>query len=169
MKNATALAILAIVLIGCVSSPTPIPPTQTPWVVTATPIPPSQTPRITTATLAAATATLAPTSISSQADTISWSDAGNFVNQSKTVCGPVMRATFSQTTNGQPTYLDLGRTYPDPARFSVLIWGNQRANFQSPPETMYRGKTICVTGKIVTYQGTLEMEVRTPSQIQVKQ
>ena len=169
MKNATALAILAIVLIGCVSSPTPIPPTQTPWVVTATPIPPSQTPRITTATLAAATATLAPTSIFSQADTISWSDAGNFVNQSKTVCGPVVRTTFAQTTNGQPTFLDLGRTYPDPARFSVLIWGNQRANFPSAPETLYRGKTICVTGKIVTYQGTLEMEVRTPSQIQINQ
>ena len=79
-----------------------------------------------------------------------------------------MRATFAQTTNGQPTYLDLGRTYPDPARFSVLIWGNQRANFPSEPETLYRGKTICVTGKIASYRGTLEMEVRTPSQIQVK-
>jgi hypothetical protein len=169
MKNATALAILTIVLIGCVSSPTPIPPTQTPWIVTVTPVLPTQTPWVITATPVAAAATGAPTSSASGADTIPWSDAGNFVNQSKTVCGPVMRATFAQTTNGQPTYLDLGRTYPDPARFSVLIWGNQRTNFPSAPETLYRGKTICVTGKIVTYQNTLEMEVRTPSQIQIQQ
>lgn len=154
MKNATALVMLAIVLIGCVSSPTPISPTQTPWIITATPV--------------LSVPTLVPTGISAGADTISWSDAGRFVNQSKTVCGPVVRATFGQTTNGQPTYLDLGRAYPDPARFSVLIWGSQRANFPSPPENLYQGKTICVTGKIVTYQGTLEMEVRTPSQIQVK-
>ena len=169
MKNAALLACLAIVLIGCVSSPTPIPPTQTPWIITATPISPSQTPWIITATPVASASNFAPTSISSSADTISWSDAGNFVNQSKTVCGPVMRTTFSQTTNGQPTYLDLGRTYPDPARFSFLIWGNQRAYFPSEPEVLYRGKTICVTGKIVSYKSTLEMEVRTPSQIQVKQ
>jgi hypothetical protein len=151
MKDVALLACLAIVLIGCVSSPTPIPPTQTPWVVTATPV-----------------ATVPPTGVSSGSDTISWNEAGNFVNQSKTVCGPVVRTTFAQTTNGQPTYLDLGRAYPDPSRFSVLIWGNQRANFPSAPETLYRGKSICVTGKIITYQSTLEMEVRNPSQIQVK-
>ena len=169
MKNGVLFACMAIVLIGCVSSPTPIPPTQTPWVVTATPILPTQTPWIITATPVTAAANFAPTSSSAGAETIPWSDAGNFVNQSKTVCGPVMRTTFAQTTNGQPTYLDLGRTYPDPARFSILIWGNQRANFSPAPETLYRDKTICVTGKIVTYQGTLEMEVRTPSQIQINQ
>ena len=163
MKNAALLVCLAIVLIGCVSTPTP--PTQTPWVVTATFISPTQTPWIITATPVAPASNFSPSSISSGADTISWSDAGNFVNQSKTVCGSVMRATFTQSTNSQPTYLDLGRAYPDPAHFSVLIWGNQRTNFPSPPEILYRGKTICVTGKIVTYQSTLEMEVRTPSQI----
>jgi hypothetical protein len=164
MKKATALVILAIVLIGCAASPTPVPPTQTPWIITATPAISAPVPTPTSVPSLAAVVIVTPGS-----DTISWSDAGNYVNQSKTVCGPVMRATFAQTTNGQPTFLDLGRTYPDPARFSVLIWGNQRANFQSPPETLYRGKTICVTGKIVTYQGSLEIEVKTPSQIQIKQ
>jgi hypothetical protein len=168
MKHATALALLAIVLIGCVTSPTPVPPTQTPWIVTATPIPPQSISRIGTATPVAAATAIVPTSISSEPETISWSDAGNYVNQSKTVCGPVLRATFSQTTNGQPTYLDLGRAYPDPTRFSILIWGNQRANFSAEPENLYRGKTICATGKIASYRGTLEMEVRTATQIQVK-
>lgn len=159
MKNVTLLAVLAVALIGCVTSPTPIPPTQTPWIITATPA------------LSASTPVLIPTtvpSVPSGSDTISWNDAGKFVNQSKTVCGSVVRTTFAQNANGQPTYLDLGLAYPDPTRFSVLIWGNQRANFPSPPETLYGAKTICVTGKITTYRGSLEMEVRTPSQIQVK-
>jgi hypothetical protein len=158
VKNATTLMILATVLIGCGTSPTPtptpIPPTQTPWVITATPV--------------ASTPVPALAYVPSGSDTITWNDAGNFVGQTKTVCGAVVRTTFAQNSNGQPTYLDLGRAYPDPKRFSVLIWGNQRGNFPSPPETLYRSQTICVTGKIVTYQGTLEMEVRTPSQIQVK-
>ena len=169
MKHATALAILAIVLIGCNTAPTSIPPTQTPWVITATPVasaPPSSV--VAFATPLVFTPTIAPTRVSATVDTISWSAAGNFVNQSKTVCGPVVRTTFAQTTNGQPTYLDLGRAYPDPARFSVLIWGSQRANFPSEPETFYRGKTICATGKIVTYKGTLQVEARTAAQIQVR-
>ena len=157
MKNVTLLALIAVFLIGCFTNPTPIPPTQTPWIITATPV---------LSAPGSAPSSVPPVSFGS--DTISWNDASHFVNQSKTVCGTVVRATFAQTTNGQPTFLDLGRAYPDPARFSVLIWGNQRANFPSPPETLYRGKTICVTGKITTYQGTLEMEVRTPALIEVK-
>ena len=157
MKNVTLLALIAVFLIGCFANPTAVPPTQTPWIITATPV---------LSAPGSAPSSVPPVSFGS--DTISWNDASRFVNQSKTVCGTVVRTTFSQTSNGQPTFLDLGRAYPDPARFSILIWGNQRANFSSLPETLYRGKTICVTGKIVTYQGSLEMEVRTASQIQVK-
>jgi len=99
---------------------------------------------------------------------VSWQDAGAYLNQGKCVCGAVVRTTYSPGTTGQPTYLDLGRAYPDPSRFSVVIWGNQRGNFPSAPETYYRNKTICVTGTIKDYRGTLEMEVRTPAQIQVR-
>jgi hypothetical protein len=157
MRNGTLLALTAVFLIGCFTNPTAVPPTQTPWIITATPV---------LSAPGSAPSSVPPVSFGS--DTISWNDASHFVNQSKTVCGTVVRTTFAQTSNGQPTFLDLGRAYPDPARFSVLIWGNQRANFPSPPETLYRGKTICVTGKIVTYQGTLEMEARTPAQIEVE-
>jgi hypothetical protein len=152
MKKAMWLVSLVIVLIGCTSTPTPVPPTQTPWVVTATP--------------AAVVPTIASPDFGP--DTVSWNDAKNFIGQTKTVCGNVMRATFAESTNGQPTYLDLGRTYPDPSRFSVVIWGNQRANFPTPPETLYRGKTICINGAIRTYQGVPQIEVRSPAQVQVK-
>jgi len=136
------------------STPTTIPPTQTPWIITATPAP--------------VRPTAASPTLSLGADAISWNDASRFIGQTKTVCGNVVRTTFAESTNGQPTYLDVGRAYPDPSRFSVVIWGNQRGNFPSPPETMYRGKTICVNGVINTYQGVAQIEVRTPAQIEIK-
>lgn len=146
-----------ILLLGCTTvtpTPTSIPPTQTPWIITATP--------------AAARPTVAPPTVSLGADTVSWNEAGNFIGQMKTVCGNVVRTTFAENTTGQPTYLDVGRAYPDPSRFSVIIWGKQRANFPTPPETMYRGKMICVTGTIQTYKGVAQIEVRTPAQIEIK-
>ncbi len=160
MKKVMPFVALLIVLLGCTTpSPTPVPATQTPWVITATPAAAAPT-------AAARSATTAPTDFG--ADTVSWNDAKNFIGQTKTVCGNVARATYAENTNGQPTYLDLGRAYPDASRFSVVIWGNQRANFPTPPETLYRSKTICVNGVIRTYQGVPQIEVRSPAQVQVK-
>jgi hypothetical protein len=144
---------IVIFLMGCTTA-TPVPPTQTPWIITATPAP--------------ARPTTAPPTVYFGADTISWNDARNFIGQTKTVCGNVVRITYAENTTGQPTYLDVGRAYPDPTRLSVVIWGNQRANFSTPPETMYRNKTICVNGTIKTYQGVAQIEVRTPAQIEIK-
>ena len=179
MKTMPSVFLAALFLIGCASdatptrwiiTTTPVPPTQTPWIITATP---AQSTRIITPTPAPSTrptveparATLSP---GTSADTIQWNEAAQYVDQTKTVCGPVMRTTFAKSTNGQPTFIDLGRAYPDPARFSILIWGNQRAQFPGPPETDYAGKTLCVTGKIVRYQGSLELEAKSASQIQIK-
>lgn len=156
MKTSVTLICLLVLLLGCATpTATPLPSTQTPWIVTATPAlaaPPPPT---------AAAPDFGP-------DTVSWNDAKNFIGQTKTVCGNVVRTTFAESTKGQPTYLDVGRAYPDASRLSIVIWGNQRANFPTPPETLYRGKTICVNGVIRTYQGVPQIEVRTPSQVQVK-
>lgn len=143
--------LIAILLVGCTAA-TPVLPTQTPWIITATPARP----------------TTVPPTISFGADTISWNDARNFIGQTKKVCGNVVRTTYAENTTGQPTYLDVGRAYPDPTRLSIVIWGNQRANFSTPPETMYRNKTICVNGIIRTYQGVVQIEVKTPAEIEIK-
>lgn len=149
--NKTLWCTMVILLVGCTTA-TPVPPTPTPWVITATPARP----------------TTAPPTISFGADTILWNDAHNFIGQTKKVCGNVVRTTFAQNTTGQPTYLDVGRAYPDPTRLSIVIWGNQRANFSTPPEKMYRNKTICVNGTIRTYQGVAQIEVKTPAEIEIK-
>ncbi len=98
-------------------------------------------------------------------DGISWEQAKNHIGETATVYGPVVGVKWATSSKGQPTFLNIGRNYPDPARFTVLIWGDDRANFPSAPETFYAGKTVSATGLIQSYQGAAEIIVSSPSQI----
>jgi len=97
---------------------------------------------------------------------ISWSEAKYHIGERITVCGPVVDATWASGSNGKPTFLNLGKPYPDPDRFTVVIWIQNRGNFPQAPEDYYLGKTICVTGLITEYSGIAEIEVQYPSEIQ---
>jgi len=97
---------------------------------------------------------------------ISWSEAKYHIGERTTVCGPVVDATWASGSNGKPTFLNLGKPYPDPDRFTVVIWIQNRGNFPQAPEDYYLGKTICVTGLITEYSGIVEIEVQYSSDIQ---
>jgi hypothetical protein len=77
-------------------------------------------------------------------------------------------AYFATSTNGQPTFLNIGKEYPDPERFTALIWGRDLEYFPFNPDEYYFGKTICVQGLVEEYKGTLEIEVTDPEQIIIK-
>lgn len=100
------------------------------------------------------------------ASAISWDEAKDYIGDRTTVCGPVAGTTYGATSNGRPTWLNIGKDYPSSERFVVIIWGENRGNFPQPPESYYAGKTICVTGLIQEYQGIPQIEVTTPDQIQ---
>jgi DNA/RNA endonuclease YhcR with UshA esterase domain len=96
---------------------------------------------------------------------ISWDEAINHVGDTVTVQGPVITTHYASTSNGSPTFLNVGLDYPDPDRFTVVIWGESRDSFSTPPEDAYAGKTICVTGTVQKYQGVSEIIVSNPSAI----
>jgi hypothetical protein len=96
---------------------------------------------------------------------INWDQARAFIGETKTVCGPVRSAFYSETSEGQPTFINIGKDYPDLRRFSVIIWGEDRVNFSAAPEKAYLDLTICVTGEIQEYDGIAEIFVESPSQI----
>jgi hypothetical protein len=100
-------------------------------------------------------------------ETISPEDAAKFIGQQKTVCGTVASAHYAARSKGQPTFLNLNKPYPNQI-FTVLIWGSDRGKFEKPPEVLYSGKEICVTGMIQSYRGGPEIIVKDPSQIKVK-
>jgi len=98
---------------------------------------------------------------------LDWSEAAGHVGEYRTVCGPVVDAAYASSTSGRPTFINLGKKYPDPGRFTVLIWGEHRSSFPSNPEQRWLGKTICVHGLIESYKGGPEIEATAPEQIAV--
>ena len=101
---------------------------------------------------------------SSFSQSISASEATNFIGKQKTVCAYVASAKFAVKSRGQPTFLDMDNKYPDQL-LTIVIWGSDRSKFDGAPEATYLHKTICITGKIELYKGTPEIIVRSPAQI----
>jgi len=93
-------------------------------------------------------------------------EAKDHINESATVCGNVVSARFSASTKGQPTFLNLEKPYPNQI-FTVVIWGSDRAKFGTL-ETEYKGKRICVTGKIENFRGVPEIIASDPQQIKAE-
>lgn len=98
---------------------------------------------------------------------IDWSKASQYVGKTATFYGKVVDAEYASSSNSSPTFLDLGAAYPDSSRLSIVIWGKNRSKFSSAPESLYKGKTIAVTGEVYKYDGVCNIEVSSPSQIVV--
>ena len=98
---------------------------------------------------------------------ISWEEAKSHIGEYITVVGDVKGTKYASESNGKPTFLDIGVDYPDPNRFTIVIWGNKRSNFTNAPETYYSGKTIEVYGEIVLYNGVAEIEVDSEDDISI--
>jgi hypothetical protein len=119
------------------------------------------------ALLLLATGCTTSSQVSGCSGAIGWREAANNLGAFATVRGPVVDSYFASRGEGQPTFLDVGRPYPDPDRFSVVIWGRDRPNFTTPPEQTYRGRTVCVSGLIDTASGSPGIEVTSPTAISV--
>jgi DNA/RNA endonuclease YhcR with UshA esterase domain len=120
--------------------------------------------------LATTSTTLKPstTATTSQKSTaIPWDQASDYVGDRITVEGPVVSTKYANSSNGSPTFLNMGRDYPNTSRLTVLIWGGSRDNFSGAPESLYAGKTIRVKGSVSMYNGAAQIEVSDPSQITV--
>lgn len=106
-------------------------------------------------------------SIAQAQQSIAPPQAANFIGREMTVCGPVSRAYYARDADRQPTTLSLGGTFLN-QYFAALIWGANRGEFKKPPESLYAGKQICVTGTIEAYGGSPVIMVVSPKQIEVK-
>ena len=76
------------------------------------------------------------------------------------VKGRVASSYFARASTGAPTFIDLQYAYPDPRRLTLVIWREDRANFPSAPERMFkRGTLVCAQGRVARYRGVPEIEV----------
>ena len=102
---------------------------------------------------------------------IPWDEAASHAGEIKVVEGPVVGATFDSGSMGKPTFLYIGKPYPDPDRFSVLIWLDHRSKFLRKfppnPETHLPDKTVGVRGFIDNNKGYPEIVLTDPADIWV--
>lgn len=98
---------------------------------------------------------------------VSWRNAADHIGETATIVGPVAGTFYDPAVNGEPTFLNVGRDYPDPDRFTVVIWGDDRGAFPGAPESMYKGRTIRVTGFVSEYEGRPQVEITWPGAIEV--
>ncbi len=119
-----------------------------------------------TAIILAGTVALSPCPAVAGDLVIEVEDAASHVGEDATVCGTVASAAYLGRTGGTPTFLNLGRPYPDQL-FTVVIWGSSRGLFEDEPEALFDGRRICVTGTIVEYKGKPQIVVEDPAQIEI--
>ena len=86
--------------------------------------------------------------------------AAAHVGETACVEGLVTNALWAAQSNGRPTFLDFGTS------FTVVIWQEDRAKFNPPPETL-RGHRLRVQGRIETFRNKPQIIVRNPSQLTV--
>lgn len=97
---------------------------------------------------------------------ISASDAMKHIGSRKIVCGAVKSENYAKSSRGQPTFLNLDKSFPNQI-FTVIIWGSNRGNFPRGPESLCRGKNICATGLIESFRGLPQIEATSSNQIQI--
>ena len=101
-------------------------------------------------------------------ETITAAQAQDHIGETNTVCGLVASARYMDSGRARPTFLNFDYPYPDQT-FAVMIPDLSRAAFNEPPEVLFNGKTVCVTGLIVDRRGKPQIVVEDPSQIVIQE
>lgn len=84
-------------------------------------------------------------------------EAWRHIGENKIVCGQIVDTSYATSVTNSPTYLYLERPRPEQV-FTVVVPSAKRDLFGDSPEKSFRGKGICITGKI---EGDSSMEPST--------
>ena len=94
-------------------------------------------------------------------------DAAKHEGDSVTICSKIFGARYFESGKGAPTLLNVGAKYPQ-APLTIVIFGENRANFKNKPEEFYPDKNICVTGRISMYHDKPQIVITSESNIVVQ-
>ena len=97
---------------------------------------------------------------------ISASAAAGQIGSRATVCDDVESTNYARGSRGQPTFLNLARPFPNQI-FTIVIWGDDRGNFPTSPESFYSDETVCVTGLVEVFRGVPQIVPSSSSQLSI--
>jgi len=88
---------------------------------------------------------------------IPWNHASEYAGTVQRVCGPLV----SDGQSEDDVFLDLGLSYPDPGRFTIVVWD------VGALEPIAYGSTLCTSGRIVLYNAVPQIQLRDPGKIEI--
>lgn len=98
---------------------------------------------------------------------ISPEEAAEYIGKRAEVCGFVAEVVEVREIEGKPTFINLGAEHPNQP-FTALIWEDDRGRWDTTPEVLYSGRSICVTGTVERHEGTAQIILSSPTQVQVR-
>ncbi|MCW3107655.1 MAG: hypothetical protein JWQ09_2161 [Segetibacter sp.] len=93
-------------------------------------------------------------------------EAGKHIGETVTICDKVYGGRFVEKSKTQPTFLNMGAAFPK-QKLTILINFVNRKYFPEKPEEYYPLKNVCVTGKLIDYEGLPEIIVSKPEEIKI--
>ena len=103
----------------------------------------------------------APAAPALPAGVISWMDAPRFAGRRVTVEGRIVAAR----NTGKVCFLNFHKDYAK--HLTAIVFASAFSGFPQPPETLFKGKRVQVTGTVARKDGRTEIVVEGPEQIRV--
>jgi hypothetical protein len=91
-------------------------------------------------------------------------DAAKHIGENVTICDKIFGGKFLSGPN--LTLLDVGSNHPGEL-LSLVIKGDDRKKFTTAPEDKFKGKQVCITGKVIDYRGKPEIMITDTTQINI--
>ena len=80
------------------------------------------------------------------------------------VCGKIFTTRYFADSKDPITLLNMGAAFPN-QQLTVMITAEARKEFKEAPETFYKDKNICVTGKVIIYKDKPEIIINHADQL----
>lgn len=93
-------------------------------------------------------------------DEIGWDQAAAEMGETRTVCGPL--ASVRETASA--TFLNIGFDYPDPDRFTFVVWDT--GSLELPVGEIV---VVCAEGTISSYEGVAQIELDSTSDVHFRE
>lgn len=89
-------------------------------------------------------------------------EAAKHLNEKVMVCDQIFGGKY--LSGADLTLIDVGGSHPN-EQLTLVIKGDDRKKFSSPPEEVFKNKKVCITGQIIDYKGKPEIMITDPVQI----
>lgn len=93
-------------------------------------------------------------------------DVAKHIGDSVRFCTKVYNTRYFESVLNRPTILDVNNSYVN--QLNIIIWEQDRKNFQTAPELLYNQKDVCITGVVQASNNMPQIVIHSRDQITLK-